>query len=443
MDHEHFDELSALAAIGQISPEEYLQLKAHWEECPTCRSEYAAFTDILSSKLPMLHPERESSSPAFVAAHVHASKMRFLERIGATDVPAARVPSAARKVWEKLQPLLTASSAYAGVALVLLVALASALSLRVYESSVLNHRRLDEIKRLNNQIDALQKQLSELSDPAKNALATPANSSPGSSADAGGSHSGSARMQLAGGVVVSRAEYARLAVRNKLLQQELRDARDRLGALAAQTESGKAKESDLAGQLEQAQQNVARISAELDASHSRFVADAETLGGQQARLNELQAQLAAEVEGRERDRRLLAADRDIRDLMGARNLHIIDVFDVDGRGKTRRPFGRVFFTEGKSLIFYAFDLGDRSASPRNASFQAWGYKDVPQPAPHSLGIFYQDDQKANRWVLKFDDPDVLAEIDSVFVTIEPAGGSNKPTGQKLLSAYVRAGPNHP
>jgi len=60
-----------------------------------------------------------------------------------------------------------------------------------------------------------------------------------------------------------------------------------------------------------------------------------------------------------------------------------------------------------------------------------------------LGIFYVDDQKQNRWVLKFDDPDVLTEIDSVFVTVEPPGGSAKPTGHKLLYAYLKANPNHP
>jgi len=46
-------------------------------------------------------------------------------------------------------------------------------------------------------------------------------------------------------------------------------------------------------------------------------------------------------------------------------------------------------------------------------------------------------------VLKFDDPNVLAEIDSVFVTIEPPGGSKKPTGGRLLAAYVKANLNHP
>jgi len=129
--------------------------------------------------------------------------------------------------------------------------------------------------------------------------------------------------------------------------------------------------------------------------------------------------------------------------MGARNLRIVDIFDVDGKGKTKKAFGRVFFTEGKSLIFYAFDLEKTKPSIIAASYQAWGYQGSVQNEVRNLGIFYQDDQKANRWVLKFDDPNVLAEIDSVFVTIEPAGGSKKPTGNRLLAAYMKANLNHP
>src|SRR4029450_3644772 len=139
----------------------------------------------------------------------------------------------------------------------------------------------------------------------------------------------------------------------------------------------------------------------------------------------------------EQERILLEASRDVRDLMGARNFHIADVYDVDSKGKDQRAFGRVFYTEGKStLIFYAFDLNDKNAAKRNASFQVWGTRGPTSGPPHSLGLFQIDDQKQNRWVLRFENPSVLSEIDSVFVTVEPTGGSNKPTGRKLLFAYL-------
>jgi len=153
--------------------------------------------------------------------------------------------------------------------------------------------------------------------------------------------------------------------------------------------------------------------------------------------------LREQAETLDHQRRLLTADRDIRDLMTARNLHIIDVYDVDGKGRTRKTFGRAFYTENKSLIFYAFDLEERRITKANYSLQAWGYQQSTERSVQSLGVFYADDQKQNRWALKFEDPEVLAQIDAVFVTIEPPGGSKKPTGDKLLYAYLRNKPNHP
>ena len=181
----------------------------------------------------------------------------------------------------------------------------------------------------------------------------------------------------------------------------------------------------------------------MDAQGEVHARDMVTIHEQQERLSQAEERFTASMDSMERDKKLLAADRDIRDLMGARNLRIIDVFDVDGKGRTRRPFGRVFFTEGKSLIFYAFDLEGGRPVAKSVSYQAWGFDGSYKNAVASLGIFYRDDKNANRWVLKFDDPDVLSEIDSVFVTIEPIGGSKKPTGNKLLAAYVKASLNHP
>jgi hypothetical protein len=44
-------------------------------------------------------------------------------------------------------------------------------------------------------------------------------------------------------------------------------------------------------------------------------------------------------------------------------------------------------------------------------------------------------------VLRFEDPQILAEIDSVFVTVEPPGGSAKPSGRQFLYAYLNANLN--
>jgi hypothetical protein len=140
---------------------------------------------------------------------------------------------------------------------------------------------------------------------------------------------------------------------------------------------------------------------------------------------------------------LLAHDRDIRELMGARDLYVAEVFDVERTGETKKAYGRVFYTKGKSLIFYAYDL-DQQAGVKNAStFQAWGRRGPDWQQALSLGIFYVDNASKKRWVLRFDDPKALAQIDAVFVTVEPNGGSHKPSKKPLLFAYLHIDPNHP
>ena len=119
-----------------------------------------------------------------------------------------------------------------------------------------------------------------------------------------------------------------------------------------------------------------------------------------------------------------------------------DVHDVSGKG-TAKTYGRVFYTKGKSLIVYAFDLGAQPGFQNAQSFQAWGRKGPDRAQAHSLGIFYEDNASKQRWVLKADDPKTLEDIDAVFVTVEPHGGSQHPSGKQLLFASLRISPNHP
>jgi hypothetical protein len=175
---------------------------------------------------------------------------------------------------------------------------------------------------------------------------------------------------------------------------------------------------------------------------------------QAAQMNALEAkirELNAAIEDKgtalsEKDRMLaldqdfLAHDRDIRDLIGARNLNIADIFDTSENGNAAKQFGRIFYTKDRSLVFYGFDLDKQAGLKRDASFQVWGSgSDKP---PVSLGLFYEDD-KNKRWILRSDDAKALTRLNMVFVTIEPPGGSTKPTGKPLLRAYLQIPPNHP
>jgi hypothetical protein len=136
-------------------------------------------------------------------------------------------------------------------------------------------------------------------------------------------------------------------------------------------------------------------------------------------------------------------DAEAKELFGARDLHIVDVYDVDIQGNTRRSYGRVYYVQKKLLIFYAFDLQDKKHNRSAAGFQAWGYRQPSDAQPESLGLFDVDDASTNRWVLKVNNPRVLERIDAVFVTLEPPNGSPSPRGRRLLYANLAGPANHP
>jgi hypothetical protein len=140
------------------------------------------------------------------------------------------------------------------------------------------------------------------------------------------------------------------------------------------------------------------------------------------------------------DKDFLTHDKDIRDVIAARDLRIVDIQDLTEKGKPAKAFGRIFYTRDRSLVFYGFDLEKQPGLTQTAAFQVWGSGADQNPV--SLGLFYQDDNH-QRWVMRFDDPKMLAHLNMVFVTAEPPGGSHKPTGKQFLRAYLQIPSNHP
>jgi hypothetical protein len=239
-----------------------------------------------------------------------------------------------------------------------------------------------------------------------------------------------------------RTDRAAAEARSKVLEDKLTKVASELEALRAQNDETSLSREQLEKKLKDAEQVAKGITDDLQQNRQARSKDSLTIAAQDIEIQRLSEKLTAQAEALEQEKALLEASRDVRDLMGARNFHIADVYEVDSKGKDQRAFGRVFYTEGKfTLIFYAFDLNDRNTAKRNASFQVWGKRGPAQSPPHSLGLFQIDDQKQNRWVLRFEDPQILAEIDSVFVTVEPPGGSARPTGRQFLFAYLNATAN--
>jgi hypothetical protein len=266
-------------------------------------------------------------------------------------------------------------------------------------------------------------------------------------------------------VAVSGRNSQPAQVPNTHLQQQLDSARAELNALdakiTAQTDelasASKAKdtlnsrvadiEQKNAGLLSdkaQLEGRITQIQEELEKSKSEKNTGEVALALQETEIRELRKKVTDQTEELGQQQEFAVKAGDVRELVVARNLHIIDVHDRDGDGKNQRAFGRIFYTEGKSLIFYAYDLADPRRVDAKVSFYVWGEHLGAEKPIQSLGIFHNDDASDGRWVLTFDDPHVLAQINSVFVTVESSRKAIKePGGRKILFAFLGDKPNHP
>ena len=238
---------------------------------------------------------------------------------------------------------------------------------------------------------------------------------------------------------VGQLENLKLKLQGEMQQLALEDKlkSDGLQALSGQRDA-------LQRQLEDTEQLLRNVRNDLVHSQDERQGALLKAASLETRIDELSAELRESNSKVQRQTDFLASDRDIRELMGARQLYIADVFDVDRNGTKRRTFGRVFYTKGKSLIFYAFDL-DQLPGYRNAkAVQVWGSPSENQSHPVNLGVFYMDNEANRRWAFKSDDAATLENINAVFVTIEPKGANTKPTSKPFLYAYLRTAPtNHP
>jgi hypothetical protein len=252
------------------------------------------------------------------------------------------------------------------------------------------------------------------------------------------------------------------------LQQQKKEADERLGVISGELARAQAEELGMtrelavlkqqvaAGaesqqQLEQEKQKAQRtatlvdsLQAELEAARKKQVDLDVILTAQQdaaqdatARLARMQAELASGGDNG-------LAKSQAEEIISARNLHIVDVYDADGKGKRQNAFGRVFYVEGRSLAFYAYDLDRPSRYNANIIFHVWGGVAGVKAVTHNLGILHKDDAADGSWAMTFDDPKVLAHINCVFVTAEARDKHyTEPHGKKILYAYFGGQANHP
>ena len=438
--HEKYLELCAASTAGELSVREELALAEHLANCASCRQAKHEFELAVEKAIPALEHDVPSHSEKSDANwSIEKAEAALFERLrtdkstrhtdaDAGAVKTSEVPAAHRFTYRPSN--IPWAELWMPVAACVLLAIS--LGILAYRSGI------------NHGADSVQ------------SSALPAKSTLGS-VEEQISDSGHERAQLLAKLTDGdralkdlKSEVAEQAEEIKRLESLntaslKRTQNDERSEASASAESSRrdaeiaAAQANLqalqakADSLSKQREDAARHALALEAKVEELT---EVARSREQALDEQQAEFAKQQE-------LLDHDRDIRELMGARDLYIAEVHDVAGNGETEKTYGRVFYTKGKSLVFYAYDL-DQEAGLKNASaFQAWGRRGVDKQQALSLGVFYEDNANKKRWVLKFDDPKALATIDAVFVTAEPSGGSHHPSGKQLLFAYLRVTPNHP
>src|SRR5262245_29964200 len=90
---EYFEELCALAASGQISEPEFVELQDHLQECGVCRSVYADFANLLHYKLPLADRElTRTPKPAPIFSQQSSYRDRFLAQARKRGLPVPSEP---------------------------------------------------------------------------------------------------------------------------------------------------------------------------------------------------------------------------------------------------------------------------------------------------------------------------------------------------------------
>ena len=430
--HEEFLELCALAATGNLSAEERNRLEEHLTSCSGCRKASEQFATLVDSGIPALGPELAQTTfeenPSFSVERAEAA---FFHRLSEENAEHLEPPTKGEPPSSSLPPVVQPKSGFLQTVdhfhfwlpLAAVLVLCVTLGILAYRTGI--HR---------GEIVTRQEQGTVAPIPPSGAVEAALRD--------------------------RDAAFAQLAGRDKAIN----DLRSQMSSQSAEIAKMRALQSEQQRTAETSEEQKKELSQERDHLAQQLATEQAALALSQSKLNDLEAhrsndavraanleasvaQLSRAVTEQEhttdRQQELLSHDRDIRELMGARDLYVAEVYDVERKGETQKAFGRVFYTKGKSLIFYAYDLKDAPGYRNASTFQAWGWRGPDRTQALNLGMFYEDNVSKKRWVLKFNDAKTLQQIDAVFVTVEPHGGSEKPSGKPLLFAYLKVNANHP
>jgi len=437
--HDEFLELCAASTSGDLTDDEQKRLKEHLAICASCREALRQYESIVSDVIPAIAASEEpiarrQKADNWCPEQQEHSERALFDRLaleekhrpgetrksnGSSILPHRILPFSSESTWRNVWMLYAAG-----------ILLFCALSFFAYRVGM---RRGTGVARAP-QPQPTKQEPSSAQAPLEEQLS-----------DAGHDRAiANTQIALRDKMITDlRRQLARQSAEISATKAAQDQLESNLRAGDASRQELSQQKTDLEQKLESAQNHSKLLEQKLDSLAQHSAQDATRAKASEAKVDDLARQLQKRQSALEQRDELLSHDRDIREVMGARDLYIAEIYDVAGTGETRKPYGRVFYTRDKSLIFYAYDLDQQPELKRASTFQAWGRRGPDRQQAINLGVFYEDNGTKKRWILKCDDPKTLAQIDAVFVTIEPNGGSRKPSSKALLFAYLKVNPNHP
>jgi hypothetical protein len=430
--HEEFLELCAVSTSGELTEEEKIKLQRHLAGCPECREALKEFQAAAEISSPLFAAEASGELPPKAETwSVDAAQAAFGRRLARKNDVKRTGPSqpeivrAGELSKPNGKPVLSEHWNTVWLPFAAAILFAATLGIYAYRAGIRRGAENAPVPQaaIEKPTAGLQQQISDAGHDREVLIAQMAERD---------KMIASLRHQ----VEEQSAEITKLKDAQAALESASKTSDEEKQRLAA-------NEAAATQKLDAAQASLQRTQKELDTVQALRSRDDTGSKALEAKVGELTQLLRDRDSTIDQQQELLAHDRDIRELMGARDLYVAEVFDVAKNAATQKAYGRVFYTKSKSLIFYAYDL-DRHPGFKNAStFQAWGQRGADKAQALNLGVFYEDNVSKKRWVLKFDDPQKLDQIEAVFVTVEPNGGSQKPSGKPFLFAYLKVDPNHP
>jgi DNA repair exonuclease SbcCD ATPase subunit len=438
--HEKYLELCAASTAGELSGEEERTLEEHLAVCASCREAKHRFEMTVQRVVPTLADDLAShTGGSDTSWSLEKAEAAFFKRLKAdqnSNPPADNAPGEVeiepigRRLAYRPSRIPWAELWMPFAACVFLAIALGVVAYRSGEKRVADRSR-EITARTDVSVSSLEEQISDFGHEKAQLLSKLAEDD-------------EAIRDLKRNVAKQDDEIRRLRQPNDAIVVQSKEADQKTPANGRVEVSS--READLVAaqtSLQELQAKVNALSQQRDESAKR----AESLDVKVSELTQLARDREQALDRQQgelvKQQELLDHDRDIRELMGARDLYIAEVHDISGNGRADKTYGRVFYTKGKSLIFYAYDLDAQPGVRDASSFQAWGRRGPDKEQALNLGIFYEDNARKKRWVLKAEDPKTLSDIDAVFVTVEPSGGSHHPSGKQLLFAYLQISPNHP